>query len=53
VRRSYAEGTYTIAPDTQVRIIVHKARGGNSRKWESTSIEICEENGENVIEILI
>jgi hypothetical protein len=33
--------------------MVHKARGGSSRSWESTSIEICEESGENVIEILI
>jgi hypothetical protein len=53
VRRSDTEGTYTIAPDTQVRIMVHKGRGGSSRSWESTSIEIYEENSENVIEILM
>jgi hypothetical protein len=52
VRRSDTAGTYTIAPDTQVRIMVHKAMGG-SRSWESTSIEIFEEHSENMIEILI
>jgi hypothetical protein len=53
VRRSDTEGTYTIGPDTQVRIMVHKAKGGSSRSWESTAIEIYEENSENVIEILM
>jgi hypothetical protein len=50
VRKSDTEGTYTIAPDTQVGIMVHKARGGSSRSWESTSIGMCEDDGEDVIE---
>jgi hypothetical protein len=51
VRRRDTEGTYTIAPNTGT---YHGAEGEGwkygymiaRRSWESTSIEIYEENGE-------